>query len=91
MDVLLEWIITIPNYERWRGNGSGETKETLCGEVVGKLLEVGIFHRKNADIRAKINEFQTTYNAARDWSENTGEGIRESGVDGAEQTIKDEF
>ncbi|KAI0997127.1 hypothetical protein K3495_g11061 [Podosphaera aphanis] len=89
IDLLIDWITTSPNYARWKGNGSGETKEALCSEVVRCLQKNGIFHRKNQDIRSKICEFQTSYNDARDWSENIGKEIRQSGLEDAEKKFKE--
>ncbi len=89
LDIILDWITTGTNYSRWKGDSEGATKETLCGEVVSLMNDAKIYHRKNADIRAKLSEFQTSYNKARDWSENTGEGIRGSkDEDAAEKNIK---
>jgi hypothetical protein len=84
MDVLLDWITIGTNYARWKGDSEGETKESLCGEIVGRMKAVGIHHRDNSHIRGKISELQVTYNKARDWSENTGEGIRSTGGEEAD-------
>ena len=86
MDTLLDWITSGTNYARWKGDADGVTKQTLCGEIVGRLKEAGIHHRNAADVRTKLSSFQTSYNKARDWSENTGEGIRAEGGDSAEET-----
>ena len=88
MDILLDWITSGTNYARWKGDADGVTKQTLCGEIVGRLKEAGIHHRNAADVRTKLSSFQTSYNKARDWSENTGEGIRAEGGDSAEETIQ---
>ena len=51
------------------------------------MREAGILHLNAADVRAKILNLQASYNKARDWSENTEEGIRAAGGDDAEETI----
>jgi hypothetical protein len=88
IDIILDWITSGTNYARWKGDAEGVTKQVLCGEIIGLLIAAGIHHRKNPDIRAKIYELQTSYNKARDWSENTGEGIRTAGGEDAEATIQ---
>jgi hypothetical protein len=88
-DILLDWITT--NYARWKGDAGGTSKQTLCGEVVCQMKEAGIYHRNATDIRSRISAFQTSYNKARDWLENTGEGIQAEGGKNAEATIKGMF
>ena len=91
MDVLLDWITSGTNYTRWKGDRDGISKQTLCGEIVGQMKKAGIYHQNAADIRAKISSLQTTYNKARDWSKNTGEGIWAEGEADAEKTIQGIF
>lgn len=91
MDVLLNWLTSGMNYTRWKGDGDGVSKQTLCREIVSQMKEVGIYHRNTADIRAKMSFLQTTYNKARDWSENTGEGIQAEGREDAKETIQGIF
>ena len=91
MDILLEWITSGTNYARWKGDANGVSKQTLCADIVSRMKEAGIFHRNAADVRAKLIALQTSYNKARDWSENTGEGIRAEGGEGAEATINGIF
>jgi hypothetical protein len=81
IDIILDWITTDGNYAKWKGDAGGKSKQTLCGEIICCMKAVGIYHRNNADIRAKISEIQSSYNKARDWSLNTGEGIRERVAD----------
>jgi hypothetical protein len=38
---------------RWCGE-TGETKEDLCTEIVGIMERAGIHHRKNVNVRSKI-------------------------------------
>ena len=89
MDIILDWITSGTNYARWKGNADGMTKQTLCTEIIGQMKEAGIHHRNAADVRTKISALQSAYNKARDWSENTGEGIRAEGGEDAETTIQD--
>lgn len=88
MDIILEWITSGTNYARWKGDADGVTKQTLCSEIIIRMKAAGIQHRNPADVRAKIMGFQTAYNKARDWLENTGEGIRDQGGDNVDKTIQ---
>ncbi|KNZ44252.1 uncharacterized protein VP01_935g2 [Puccinia sorghi] len=47
-----------------------------------------IVQRSRRGITQKINDLQTTYNAACDWKQNTGAGILESDLDNGTKTIK---
>ncbi len=87
MDIILDWVTSGANYARWRGDAHGISKQTLCEEIAGLMREAGILHLNAADVRAKILNLQASYNKARDWSENTEEGIRAAGGDDAEETI----
>ena len=88
MDIILDWITSGTNYARWKGDAEGVTKQTLCAEIIIRMKAAGIHHRNHADVRAKIMSFQTTYNKARDWLENTGEGIQDQGGEDADKTIQ---
>ena len=81
LDIIVDWLSTGGNYGKWRGNGAdGVTKKTLAGEVVVKMMESGINHRTAKDVINKISSLQSAYNVARDWRENTGEGLRLDGT-----------
>lgn len=91
IDVLLDWITNPRNYQRWKGGGSRETKETLCGEIVSLLNQNGITSRKKADVRTKVQELINDYAKATDWLHRTGEGIRQKGLPGADKTIEGKY
>jgi hypothetical protein len=83
MDVLLDWLTTSGNYARWRGDSSGGiTKDALCNEILGKLVDAGLRHRNKNQVRSKINDLQQTYNKARDWLSNTGQGLLDNAKEG---------
>ncbi|KAG9406523.1 hypothetical protein AC1031_002844 [Aphanomyces cochlioides] len=61
---------------KWRsGDRSGLTKEALCGQIIGRLVDAGISHRKPADIRDKIQHLEMQYRSAVDWLASTGQGV----------------
>jgi hypothetical protein len=46
MTILLNWITSDSNYQRWRGNTEHrKTKKSLCSEILEILKENGIHHR----------------------------------------------
>lgn len=69
--------MTEGNYARYRGGDphSGVTKEALCGQIVGCMIDAGIKHRKNADVREKIQNLESQFRAAVDWLPNTSQGV----------------
>lgn len=80
LDIIVDWLTTGSNYARWRGDGEGITKKTLAGEIIAKMRANGIDHRVAKDVINKIASLQIAYNGARDWKENTGEGLRLDGT-----------
>ncbi|POW16313.1 hypothetical protein PSTT_01435, partial [Puccinia striiformis] len=76
IEIILCWITTGKNYEKWRGDKEeGKSKVRLLTEINKLMNESGIFHREPRGIRQKIGELQKLYNKARDFLKNTGEGI----------------
>ncbi|CAK4260797.1 unnamed protein product [Aphanomyces euteiches] len=53
------------------------SKEKVCQEIVQKLHAKGLHHRSSREVRSKINDLERSYRAARDWTNSTGEGIRD--------------
>ena len=83
MDVLLDWLTTSGNYARWRGDSSGGiTKDALCNEILGKLVDAGLRHRNKNQVRSKIKDLQQGYTRARDWLACTGQGILDNAKEG---------
>ncbi|KAJ3194920.1 hypothetical protein HDU67_004555, partial [Dinochytrium kinnereticum] len=78
LSIVVDWFTNFTNFQRWKGAAAnGISKETLCGEVIGIMRANGILHRKNQDIRTKIQELVDSHRKAEDWRKNTGEGIIE--------------
>ncbi|KAA1085424.1 hypothetical protein PGT21_006719 [Puccinia graminis f. sp. tritici] len=81
MRLLMDWLTTPGNFVRWRGDKhKGLNKEALAGEIVLILVDHGIHHRNNKDIRTKIQEIQDNYSKASDWLRNTGQGVLDSDI-----------
>ncbi|OAV85363.1 hypothetical protein PTTG_30580 [Puccinia triticina 1-1 BBBD Race 1] len=87
MDIVLEWLSSDSNYQRWRGDlEEGKTKKSLCSEILQIMIASGITHR----ITQKISDLQSLYNTARDWKRNTGAGILESDAVNGVKTVEDQ-
>ncbi|KAI7959867.1 hypothetical protein MJO29_004935 [Puccinia striiformis f. sp. tritici] len=90
MQILLDWLTTEGNFERWRGDiQGGLTKEALAAEIITIYAENGIHHRNNKDVRSKIQELQDSYSKACDWLRNTGEGICDEDIANGTHNIRD--
>ncbi|KAH9094085.1 hypothetical protein Ae201684P_016701 [Aphanomyces euteiches] len=87
MYIVLEWLTAEGNYKRWRGGdkNSGATKTALATMLNNTMIANVISNRKPKDIVTKISTIESDYRAARDWQENTGQGIE------SEVTIEEEL
>jgi hypothetical protein len=57
VEIVLEWLTTGSNYQRWKGDlEEGKTKKSLCSEILELMKENGIHHRyaKGKSLRPKI-------------------------------------
>jgi hypothetical protein len=46
MEIVLDWLTTGSNYQRWRGNlEEGKTKKSLCAKIIEIMKNNGINHR----------------------------------------------
>ncbi|KAG9399996.1 hypothetical protein AC1031_010916 [Aphanomyces cochlioides] len=77
MAILVEWLSNEANYNRWKGGDkqSGMTKGKLADGIRQLMIDNGIRHRKAKDIIQKISVIESSYRDARDWLENTGQGV----------------
>ncbi|KAI8834479.1 hypothetical protein BJ741DRAFT_534702, partial [Chytriomyces cf. hyalinus JEL632] len=77
LDMLIDWMSDIENYNRWRGGFSqtGQTKEVIADEIAGFIAGQGIRGRSGAAVKAKIMQLEGEYRYACDWRAGTGNGI----------------
>ncbi|KAI9600217.1 hypothetical protein KEM48_000824 [Puccinia striiformis f. sp. tritici PST-130] len=76
IELVIQWLITGNNYERWRGDTEeGKSKAQFLSEINQIMIKKGILHRDAKGIRQKIADLQRSYNNACDFTKNTGEGI----------------
>lgn len=62
MGVLLDWLTTPGNYDRWRAPGA--SKMAVGAEIVERLEAVGIFHRRARDVYTKIYDIERSFHEA---------------------------
>ncbi|KAG3099119.1 hypothetical protein PI124_g21753 [Phytophthora idaei] len=75
LSVLLDWLTTEGNYNKWRGGDkqSGENKAVLAAQISTLIHEKGITHlRKPKDIITKISQLEQSFSDAVDFLNNTG-------------------
>ncbi|KAF4147672.1 hypothetical protein GN958_ATG03027 [Phytophthora infestans] len=78
LSVLIKWMTDGNNYHRYHGGEgqSGETKQTLAGEVVEAISASGVkTARAPKDVMNKISGLETSFREASDWRSNTGQGV----------------
>lgn len=78
LSVLIKWMTDGNNYDRYHGGEgqSGETKQTLAGEVVEAISASGVkTARAPKDVMNKISGLETSFREASDWRSNTGQGV----------------
>ncbi|KAA1122118.1 hypothetical protein PGTUg99_028641 [Puccinia graminis f. sp. tritici] len=87
--ILLDWLATEGNYQRWRGDTkNGSTKAALANEILADMAEVGITHRDNKGIQTKIQELQQAYSKASYFLRNTGAGLTEEDIENGTSTLQ---
>ena len=74
MSVLIEWLTTANNYNRWHGGDkhNGSTKSVLANQLSQLMAEKGIVTKGLGRI---INQLEQQFRAARYWLNQTGAGV----------------
>ncbi|KNZ50052.1 hypothetical protein VP01_4625g1, partial [Puccinia sorghi] len=88
MEIVLEWLTTGTNYQRWRGDlEEGKTKKSSCSKIIQMMNDNGINHRDAKGMYTSpffwflpMSNLQSSYKSACDWKQNTGAGILDSDV-----------
>jgi hypothetical protein len=79
LSVLIKWMTDGNNYSRYRGGEgqSGETKQTLAGEVSQAIRDSGVMTaRMPKDVMSKSLALEASFRATSDWLNNTGQGVQ---------------
>lgn len=74
--VLLDWICTGDNYQRWRGDSSGATNTALARKIVEEMKNKDkIYHRNVKDVLQQLEILERKFAEAEDFRKSTGQGI----------------
>ena len=79
--ILIDWITTPGNYDRYRGTGNnGLKKIQFAAMIAAKIKDAGVRKsRTPKDVQNKIEYVEKCFRCAHDWSHTeTGAGLREN-------------
>jgi len=87
-DFLLDWWMTLGNYEDYCNGANGKTKIKYCSELLEKNPACRVIKfRSRYDFLNKICSWEIKYKVASNFLDNTGQGILERDED--EATVKE--
>ena len=77
--ILLDWLCTEGNYNRYRGkNNNGTTKLKFCQEISRRISDAGCRVSRTPEmVQQKIKHLEKLFTEAHDWASNTGQGVLE--------------
>lgn len=77
--ILLDWLLTEGNYNKWRGkNNRGTTKEAYCHHIKKLMDDAGVREERSIKtIDAKIREWEKAHAKVIDWLNVTGSGVED--------------
>jgi len=78
MEIIIDWITTGENYNRWRGGDKhcGATKSSIATEIAETIKATGIrAERSSKDVHNRINCLEQQFRVASDWLNQTGSGV----------------
>jgi hypothetical protein len=86
--IIIEWLTTSTNYDRWRGDTvKGKNKKGMAGEIVSILKANKIFIRTTDHVHVRINAYEAKFKETYEWTQNTGQGVKEVDPLGYKATI----
>ena len=77
--ILLDWLCTEGNYNRyWGKNNNGTTKLKFYQEISRRISDAGCrVSRTSEMVQQKIKHLEKQFAEAHDWASNTGQGVLE--------------
>jgi hypothetical protein len=86
--MLLDWLTTHGNYETYRGGHGGLTKLQVCAKIANMINLKGVKKERTAEhIYKKIIRFEKIYRKTLDWTNCTGQGVKEPDPQSYEDTV----
>jgi hypothetical protein len=80
MAILMEWLTTLGNFSKMKGNNSnGATKIRIIGELAQQINGKGDQKERTVkSVMNKLHHLTATYRKALDWTNQTGAGVIET-------------
>jgi hypothetical protein len=80
MAILMEWLTTLGNYSKLKGdNSNGATKIQIMGELAQQINAKGVRKERTVkSVMSKLHHLTGTYRKAADWANQTGAGVLET-------------
>jgi hypothetical protein len=76
LQILLDWLTTPGNYNRFTGGSGGETRQAVVKEIQDKITEARIVSFRSIDsIVSKIKEIVSSYKRAHQIKNQTGQSM----------------
>ena len=88
--ILIDWLTTPGNYEKYRGSGNGGRRKIHFATMISsKIKDAGVRKpRTPKDVQNKIEYVEKCFRSAHDWAHTeTGEGLRESDTGTYEEAL----
>ena len=88
IQIILDWLGTKGNYQKWRGDTKGgATKTALATKILAEMKKNGINHRDAKGIQTKIQELQISYGKASDFLRGSGAGLLDEDIANGTTTL----
>ena len=88
--ILIDWLTTQGNYDRYRGSGNGGLRKIQFAAMISaRIKDAGVRKtRTPKDVQNKIEYVEKCFRCAHDWAHTeTGEGLRESDTGTYEEAL----
>lgn len=74
--IIVDWLTTEGNYQKYRGDSHGRTKISIAGDIARLIGAGGILVPRDAHmVMGRISLIESSFRKAYEWTLNTGAGI----------------